>query len=167
MGEKLKQADITPNMVFGKWTIIENNRDKCLARCACGLAKSIDTHNLISGRSTQCRKCSAGKGETHHNWNGGVDNWGSAAWANRLVIAHNATARRRGYATLALTSNEIVEIAKNYNGQCKLCGGATPKPNFDHCHITGKFRGLLCPNCNKKLGWAERFIEQVNLYLSA
>jgi len=23
---------------------------------------------------------------------------------------------------------------------------------YDHCHITGKFRGVLCSNCNRQIG---------------
>ncbi len=43
------------------------------------------------------------------------------------------------------------------NGLCKVCGTDQPgsrSPHFcvDHCHKTGKFRGLLCNNCNSGLG---------------
>jgi Zn-finger nucleic acid-binding protein len=39
-------------------------------------------------------------------------------------------------------------------GVCKTCGGVNAtKPLFvDHCHTTGKVRGLLCQNCNWALG---------------
>jgi len=38
---------------------------------------------------------------------------------------------------------------------CDICGDEPPidKRNpIDHCHTTGKIRGLLCWNCNKGLG---------------
>lgn len=43
------------------------------------------------------------------------------------------------------------------NGVCAICGTNTPSPhrvNFyvDHCHTTGKIRGLLCGSCNTGLG---------------
>jgi hypothetical protein len=36
--------------------------------------------------------------------------------------------------------------------KCKTCKEDLLKPHIDHCHNTGKVRGLLCGNCNKALG---------------
>ena len=41
-------------------------------------------------------------------------------------------------------------------GRCAICGNHQSKMNrrlsVDHCHETGKVRGLLCINCNAGLG---------------
>ena len=37
------------------------------------------------------------------------------------------------------------------NGLCKICK-ASPVQHTDHCHTTGKIRGLLCHKCNAGLG---------------
>lgn len=41
------------------------------------------------------------------------------------------------------------------NGVCAICGGSKIKGSslaVDHCHKTGKVRGLLCFNCNAGIG---------------
>jgi hypothetical protein len=49
-------------------------------------------------------------------------------------------------------------IDQNY--RCKICGSTDPghkKKHFsvDHCHETGRVRGLLCANCNLTLGYVK------------
>lgn len=58
---------------------------------------------------------------------------------------------------------EIIEKQKN---KCCLCD---KKPEVvDHCHQTGKIRGLLCNSCNLKVGIIEKdinFIDKTFNYL--
>lgn len=35
---------------------------------------------------------------------------------------------------------------------CGICGIEMQRPFVDHCHVTGKIRGLLCCKCNTSLG---------------
>lgn len=56
------------------------------------------------------------------------------------------------------------------NGVCAICK-FKPKTVFhvDHCHSTGKVRGLLCINCNMALGLLKdnkMFLSQAIDYLS-
>lgn len=37
------------------------------------------------------------------------------------------------------------------SGKCKICMKVLVKFHIDHCHTTGKVRGLLCHGCNLKL----------------
>jgi hypothetical protein len=69
--------------------------------------------------------------------------------------------------------NEYTVLYKNQNGICLICsiplrllsGDSTNKPaNVDHCHRTGKIRGLLCNNCNRGLG---HFQDREDLLLNA
>jgi hypothetical protein len=52
---------------------------------------------------------------------------------------------------------------------CESCG-KTDKLHFDHCHITGTFRGWLCHHCNTALGHASDspvILRKLRAYLNA
>lgn len=56
-----------------------------------------------------------------------------------------------------MTPGQYAEMTKEQNDSCAICHkhrdaccGQTL--NVDHCHITGKIRGLLCKKCNLLLG---------------
>ena len=56
-----------------------------------------------------------------------------------------------------LTLPEFQAMLESQGGKCLICGysdTSNPKhfPFVDHCHTTGKVRGLLCSNCNHGLG---------------
>lgn len=54
-------------------------------------------------------------------------------------------------------------------GKCLLCRRADEKLVVDHCHETGRVRGLLCTPCNNFLGWVEGspgIMERAAAYLS-
>lgn len=53
-----------------------------------------------------------------------------------------------------LTLDEYNQMYFDQKGLCKLClNPHFRRPlNVDHCHATGKIRGLLCDKCNLALG---------------
>ena len=53
------------------------------------------------------------------------------------------------------TLAELEAIYASHAGRCDICGHEPGKRKLvlDHCHETGKLRGLLCGNCNKGLGF--------------
>lgn len=54
-------------------------------------------------------------------------------------------------------TQELIDLIEGHDGFCDIC--ATEEPcnrwgtfQIDHCHRTGRFRGMLCSECNKGLG---------------
>ncbi len=46
---------------------------------------------------------------------------------------------------------EVIYDRYIYSSQCELCEFVyerTTQRQMDHCHITGKFRNVICPKCN-------------------
>lgn len=63
---------------------------------------------------------------------------------------------------ISVEEREKMLIAQN--GSCKICNKSEKEfaknLAIDHCHITGRVRGLLCVNCNSGLG---KFMDDINL----
>jgi hypothetical protein len=54
-----------------------------------------------------------------------------------------------------LTLDQYRAMRDSQGGACAICGTAPPGEydlRVDHCHATGKIRGLLCATCNLALG---------------
>ena len=54
-------------------------------------------------------------------------------------------------ATYGLTSKQVQEMKDKQKGLCALCE-TRPAKSVDHCHSTGKVRGVLCRQCNTGIG---------------
>jgi len=74
---------------------------------------------------------------------------------------------------LDVTNKQIEEYRKTHL-VCEICGKVEKishnkktlsKLAVDHDHKTSKFRGLLCCDCNRKLGWFENLEEEILKYL--
>lgn len=56
-----------------------------------------------------------------------------------------------------ITLEEYNQMSESQDNKCKICGQENMDGRYevlavDHCHTTGKIRGLLCGNCNLALG---------------
>ena len=52
-----------------------------------------------------------------------------------------------------ITVKQIRELKKSQLNCCAICKEKLKKIfNIDHCHVTGKVRGILCTRCNTGLG---------------
>jgi len=73
---------------------------------------------------------------------------------------------RRKY---GISSADFDRMLIEQGSKCAICSGLTPRHSSnwhtDHCHVTGKVRGILCHVCNTKLGWYELNREAIIRYL--
>lgn len=62
--------------------------------------------------------------------------------------------RRVQLAQYDLTEEQYASILEDQGGTCAICNSPPKKINLavDHCHTTGKVRGILCGTCNRALG---------------
>lgn len=64
-----------------------------------------------------------------------------------------------------LTIKEYDEMVLAQNNKCAICQGSSVKRfSIDHCHKTGKIRGLLCFACNSAIG---KLKENKELFINA
>lgn len=78
-----------------------------------------------------CRK------KEYHNGNGKYKTWIS------------------GLKQYGITEQDWQRMYDEQNGVCAICGKhqVYRRLSVDHCHKTGKVRGLLCVRCNRALGY--------------
>lgn len=72
-------------------------------------------------------------------------------WCLQCVPTKGARARLRRY---GLGQPQVDAMYFQQGGACAICGSPEPR-NVDHCHATGRVRGLLCDRCNAGLAFIE------------
>ena len=65
-----------------------------------------------------------------------------------------AYGRRVNLWKYGLSETDYDELLESQHGVCAICGTGPNGENLavDHCHESGKVRGLLCQSCNTGLG---------------
>jgi hypothetical protein len=64
-----------------------------------------------------------------------------------------------------ITDETYAEMLESQGGRCAICArGCRRRLAVDHCHATGRVRGLLCASCNLGIG---KFGDSPELLLAA
>lgn len=71
----------------------------------------------------------------------------------RKIVSRRHTLKKK----YGLTLEQYNEMLEDQNWGCAVCGDGPERTvqgtlPVDHCHKTGKIRGLLCDRCNRALG---------------
>ena len=66
-----------------------------------------------------------------------------------------AVLKRRCETLYGISLEDYDRMFTRQGGRCRICKRKSSRALFiDHCHVTGRVRGLLCNNCNCLIGFA-------------
>lgn len=138
----------------------------------CGTEKRIII--LQSGKEKLvCDKCRKEKATLWARENKERVNEKNRKWvANNHEQKYNNSKNSKLLKEYGITLYEFNEMLEKQNHKCKICGkeetkelkGTKWKLSVDHCHKTGKIRGLLCAKCNVGLA---KFEEDEQQFINA
>lgn len=108
--------------------------------------------NRPHGRQSVCKICKNAYGRKYNN--------------------NNPRQRKSGKLKnmYGITLDDYINISSKQDNSCAIC--KINKLNLsrglfvDHCHTTGKVRGLLCHHCNTLLGYAKDNVEILSLAIN-
>lgn len=93
--------------------------------------------------------------------------------ANRLWASTGDNARRVAFKhRYGITIEQYDAMLAAQNGVCAIClnppRGKMKRLSVDHCHATGRVRGLLCITCNRAIGYFDNpeWFRRACLYVS-
>jgi hypothetical protein len=95
-----------------------------------------------------CQRC--GEVKSHSEWHRNATASDGLATRCKACRAEEARASyfQRQY---GITEADRDEMIRSQMGICSICLAA-PAVHVDHCHETGRVRGVLCFNCNSAIG---------------
>jgi hypothetical protein len=123
--------------------MLENNLKKCVRQNCNNFVVNIEETGMF------CKSCSMDNFYTEKN---------NKLSRESLDTARNNTLKYK----YGITQIDYEQLFKKQNFSCLICkkgNGTTVRFPVDHCHKTGKVRGILCPACNKALGLFKDNIE--------
>ena len=94
-------------------------------------------------------------------------------WAKYILITSRSVAKKNGYAPLDATPETLVMLREVFQSEVRTCYCCKRSISFDipgqafidHCHTTGKLRGVVCGKCNHKVGILEGETATASQYL--
>ena len=110
----------------------------------CGVLKSptayYKSHLTKSGLRGSCKECTRAQDKQYREEH--IEEMAVKTKRNYLLRKYNITV-------------EEYEEAMASSNRCEICNTSRPIHgifNYDHCHTTNKFRGVLCRKCNQAIG---------------
>ena len=65
----------------------------------------------------------------------------------------------------SITKDQYMSMLFNQKEECAICSKKMQEKevHVDHCHQTGRVRGLLCSRCNQAIGLLDEDLERINM----
>lgn len=145
------------NRRFGKLLILgQNGRDKWgqvlwKCRCDCGNERTITSGNLRRNKGNVSCGCAKAERIRQRSMTHGKS--GTAEYKRYKDFV-------KRYRKYGLTEEDYERLKKQQDFRCAICGVVPDSVSsrlhdgfhIDHCHVSGRVRGLLCSNCNTGIG---------------
>lgn len=99
------------------------------------------------GKAARCRSCKTAI----------FNSYRKARGYDRLRYQRSREAERERHLVrkYGVTLARYQELFDAQGGKCAICGKVQSRAlDVDHCHKTGRVRGLLCTSCNRMIGHA-------------
>ena len=131
-----------------------SNQKHCL-KCDTIKSKSEFYIHKKNGLSAYCKTCSKKQVKEYRENNPEkIKSLREKYKKIRIEIRKPAERKYHLKTKYGITELEYKEMYDKQNGNCALCNKNVEykKLHVDHCHKSGRIRGLLCSNCNLALG---------------
>ena len=88
----------------------------------------------------------------------------SKKFANNNTLPPNKRLNQLKYDAKKKYGLSLAEVQYLREQPCEICGIRAKKMCIDH-KIPSTYRGVLCQQCNTRLGWFEKYREIIDVYV--
>jgi hypothetical protein len=138
--DKIRWTEVTKLVKFIVHNEDENNK-YCNGCEAVVPRVNFWTNKKKGWQNTLCRACNSAQSR---NWI--KDN------PQKIMECKLAQTEKRLLKEYGVTSAQRTNLIEQQERKCAICGTEPKLWHLDHCHMTGRVRGMLCQPCNHALG---------------
>lgn len=124
---------------------------------------------MPDGHRSACKECNQKYSKIYYKKNRKSQLLKTKKYRQKNKDIHYKNVKNAKYKRqFGITLEDYYKISELQNHRCAICGKEENGKQLavDHCHETGKVRGLLCSNCNLGLGKLGDSIESVGKALA-